>query len=268
MSRRLLNPPAGWAGVLGAGTVSGIGFTVSLLIATKALGGADREIATVGVLASIPVAAGLTSLVFLVTRRLPKPLRLRALYGDANIITDLSLPVDPERDHIRGPMDAPVTVVEYGDFECPYCGQAEPAVRALLADYGDVRYVWRHLPLSDVHPHAQAAAEAAQAAAEQGSFWDFHDLLFNHQNALRTQDLVGYAAELGLDTDRFEKDLSERTHAPRVADDVESADISSVSGTPTFFINGRRHYGAYDLDALKAAVRTARARAYQDQESR
>jgi protein-disulfide isomerase len=168
------------------------------------------------------------------------------------------VPVDPERDNIRGPVDAPVTVVEYGDFECPYCGQAEPVVRELLADFGDVRYVWRHLPLTDVHPHAQAAAEAAQAAAAQGAFWEMHDTLFQHQDALTTPDLVRYARDIGLDVEAFERDLRDRTGAERVAADLESADLSSVSGTPTFFINGRRHYGAYDIDALKTAVRSAR----------
>ena len=115
--------------------------------------------------------------------------------------------VDDERDHIRGPEDAPVTIVEYGDFECPYCGQAEPVIRELLAGFGDVRYVWRHLPLNDVHPHAQIAAEAAEAAARQGAFWELHDLLFDHQDALRPSDLVGYAGQLGLDTERFEEEL-------------------------------------------------------------
>src|SRR5207248_4191761 len=114
--------------------------------------------------------------------------------GTARVITDLAVPVDPERDHVRGPKKSPVTVVEYGDFECPYCGQAEPVVRELLADAGDVRYVWRHLPLNDVHPNAQSAAEAAEAAASQDAFWEMHDLLLDHQGALRPPDLAGYAA--------------------------------------------------------------------------
>jgi protein-disulfide isomerase len=155
-----------------------------------------------------------------------------------------------------------VTIVEYGDFECPYCGQAEPAVRALLADFGDVRYVWRHLPLTDVHPRAQMAAEASEAAAKQGAFWDMHDLLLSRQDALKPQDLVGYAAGLGLNAERFADDLRKHVGAARVAEDVDSADLSSVSGTPTFFINGKRHYGAYDIDTLSAAVKAARARAY------
>jgi protein-disulfide isomerase len=239
--------------------VSIAAFTVSLLIADMALDGETLEVATIAILTSVLLGALLTWIVFTITGRLPKTLRQRALYGSPNLITDLAVPVDPERDHIRGPVDAPVTVVEYGDFECPYCGQAEPVVRELLADFGDVRYVWRHLPLTDVHPHAQSAAEAAQAAASQGSFWEMHDTLFRHQDALTTPNLVQYAREIGLDVESFERDLRERAGAERVAADLESADLSSVSGTPTFFINGRRHYGAYDIDALKSAVRSARA---------
>jgi protein-disulfide isomerase len=195
------------------------------------------------------------------TALLPSRLRTRALLGTAESIVDLAAPVDPQRDHVRGPEDAPVTVVEYGDFECPYCGMAEPTIRELLAGRGDVRYVWRHLPLSDVHPEAQMAAEAAEAAAEQGAFWEMHDLLFRHQDALRPGELVRYAGELGLDVERFRDDLRRRTRAARVAEDVDSADLSGVSGTPTFFINGRRHYGAYDITTLTAAVTTARKRA-------
>jgi len=169
--------------------------------------------------------------------------------------------VDPERDHIRGPLYAPVTVVEYGDFECPFCGQAEPVLRELLRDFADVRYVWRHLPLTDVHLHAQLAAEASEAAAEQGAFWKMHDLLLDHQGALDVDDLIRYATQLGLDVEQFADDLRTRSRAGRVADDVDGADLSAVTGTPTFFINGRRHYGAYDIETLSTAVRAAGARA-------
>jgi protein-disulfide isomerase len=186
-------------------------------------------------------------------------MRIRALLGTATAIVDLAAPVDPRRDHIRGPKTARVTVVEYGDFECPYCGRAEPAIRQLLADFGDVRYVWRHLPLTDVHPHAQLAAEAAEAAAAQGAFWEMHDTLLRHQDALRPADLVRYAAQLGLNSERFARDLRLHAFASRVAEDVDTADLGTVSGTPTFFINGQRHHGAYDLAALSRAVRTARA---------
>ena len=203
----------------------------------------------------------LTWIVFRVTALLPKGLRLRLLLGAAESIVDLAVPVDPRRDHIRGPAKAPVTIVEYGDFECPFCGQAEPAIRDLLADYGDVRYVWRHLPLTDVHPHAQLAAEGAEAAARQGKFWEMHDQLLGHQGALTAEDLVGYASDLGLDAGRFADDLARHAGAARIDEDVDSADLSDVSGTPTFFINGRRHHGAYDLGSLADAVRAARARA-------
>ena len=122
-----------------------------------------------------------------------------------------------------------------------------------------MRYVWRHLPLTDVHPHAQLAAEAAEAAAAQDTFWEMHDVLLRHQDALRPADLIRYATELRLDTERFVRDLRDHAYASRVAEDVDTADLGSVSGTPTFFINGQRHYGAYDIDSLKDAVRTARA---------
>ncbi len=190
LSRGRLRPPVGWASIIGAGTIAGIGFTVSLLIASLAFTGPELAEAKVGVLAAAVCAAILTSIVFRVTGLLPKRARIRALFGTSQVIVDLAVPVDPDRDHIRGPMSAPVTVVEYGDFECPYCGRAEPAVRALLADFGDVRYVWRHLPLTDVHPHAQLAAEASEAAGEQDSFWEMHDLLLDHQDALKPADLM------------------------------------------------------------------------------
>ncbi len=121
--------------------------------------------------------------------------------------------------------------------------------------------MWRNLPLNDVHPHAQLAAEAAEAAGAQGAFWPMHDLLLDHQRALRAPDLIRYAEGLGLDADRFAEDLRRHAGAGRVAEDVDGADLSGVSGTPTFFVNGRRHHGAYDLDTLSAAVRAARARA-------
>jgi Na+/H+ antiporter NhaA len=261
LSRGRLRPPVGWVAVAGGGTIAGIGFTVSLLIATFAFHGTDLEEAKLGVLTAALGASTVTWLLFRATSLLPRRTRVRALLGTAQPLTDLYLDVDPERDHIRGPDDAPVTLVEYGDFECPYCGQAEAVVRELLRDFADVRYVWRHLPLNDVHPRAQLAAEASEAAAAQGSFWEMHGLLFDHQDALAPRDLLGYAERLGLDIERFTDDLHEHTGAARVADDVDSADLSGVSGTPTFFVNGRRHYGAYDMATLSTAVRAAGARA-------
>ncbi len=261
LSHGRVRPSVGWGAVAGAGTVAGIGFTVSLLIASLALKGDVLAEAKLGILSAVVASAVLTWVVFRLVNMLPVRTRLRALLGTAEVITDLAMPVDPDRDHIRGPEESMVTVVEYGDFECPYCGLAEPAVRELLRDYGEVRYVWRHLPLTDVHPNAQLAAEAAEAGGKQGAFWEMHDLLLEHQDALHPRDLVGYAASLGLDTGRFATDLRKHAGLARVSEDVESADLANVSGTPTFFINGKRHYGAYDIETLKKAVKLAKARA-------
>jgi Na+/H+ antiporter NhaA len=262
LSHGRVRPSVGWGAVAGAGTVAGIGFTVSLLIASLALKGDTLAEAKLGILSAAVAASVLTWIVFQVVNRLPVRTRLRALLGTAEVITDLAVPVDPDRDHIRGPEESMVTMVEYGDFECPYCGMAEPAVRELLRDYGEVRYVWRHLPLNDVHPNAQLAAEAAEAAGKQGAFWEMHDLLLDHQDALQPRDLIGYADSLGLDTRRFAADLRKHAGMAHVTEDLESADLSSVSGTPTFFINGKRHYGAYDIETLKKAVKLAKARAF------
>jgi Na+/H+ antiporter NhaA len=261
VSRGRIHPPVGWGALAGGGAAAGVGFTISLLIASRAFSGQDLENAKVGVLSAALSATFLSWAIFKGIDLLPGNRRLRALLGDSDEIVDLAVPVDEELDHIRGPRDAPVTLVEYGDFECPYCGQAEPIVRDLLADYGDVRYVWRHLPLTDVHPHAQLAAEASEAAGAQGKFWEMHDLLLEHQDALRPKDLVRYAEELGLDAESFKDDLRAHKWGWRVARDVESAELSGVSGTPTFFVNGRRHEGAYDEASLANAVRTAKARA-------
>ena len=261
LSRGRLHPPVGWASLAGGGAIAGIGFTVSLLIASLAFHGQDLAEAKVGVLSAALCASVATWLVFRVTVLLPRALRLRALIGTGEPLVDLAVPFDSARDHVRGPVDAPVTLLEYGDFECPYCGMAEPVVRELLQGTGDVRYVWRHLPLNDVHVNAQLAAEAAEAAAAQGKFWEMYDLLLANQDHLHAADLVGYAEQIGLDVDRFAEDLENHVGAARVAEDVDGADLSTVSGTPTFFVNGRRHYGAYDIDTLKRAVRGARARA-------
>jgi Na+/H+ antiporter NhaA len=261
LSRGRLQPPVGWAAVAGGGTIAGIGFTVSLLVATLAFHGTQLDEAKLGILSAALGASLVTWLLFRATERLPRRLRIRALLGTADQLTDLYIDVDPERDHIRGPNEALVTVVEYGDFECPYCGQAEPVVRELLGDFADVRYVWRHLPLNDVHVNAQLAAEASESAADQGAFWKMHDFLLDHQDALRPDDLVAYALELELDVERFSEELRVHGGAARIAEDVDSADLSGVSGTPTFFINGQRHYGAYDIATLSAAVRAAGARA-------
>jgi Na+/H+ antiporter NhaA len=261
ISRGRLRPPVGWGAVAGAGAVAGIGFTVSLLIASLALQGTELAEAKLGILSAALCASGLTWVIFRQVNQLPIRRRLRALLGTAEVITDLMVPVDPGRDHVRGPEKSLVTVVEYGDFECPFCGQAEPAVRKLLRDFGDVRYVWRHLPLNDVHPHAQLASEAAEAASRQGAFWEMHDLLYDHQDALSARDLIGYAGSLGLSTGEFGSDLRKHTGMAHISEDVDSADLSGVLGTPTFFINGKRHYGAYDIESLSKAVKLAMARA-------
>src|SRR5436190_7176688 len=261
LTRGRLRPPVGWVSVLGVGNLAGIGFTVSLLIASRAFSGTDLRDATLGILTAALVSAVLGFLVFVITSRMPKPVRARLLLGRSEVLVDLTDPVDLDRDHVRGPVDAPVTLVEYGDFECPYCGQAEPVVRELLRDFGDLRYVWRHLPLHDVHPHAQLAAEAAEAADAQGRFWEMHDLLFDHQGDLSVKDLMRYAGELGLDVERFADDLRGHAYRERVLNDVEGADVSGATGTPSFFVNGQRHIGAFDLDTLTRAVRAARARA-------
>jgi Na+/H+ antiporter NhaA len=261
LSRGRLHPPIGWASVGGGGAVAGIGFTVSLLIAALAFEGADLDRAKTGILAAALVSAVLSFATFRLVEMLPPMARARALLGTSQTIVDLADPVDPARDHIRGPAEAAVTLVEYGDLECPYCNQAEPVIRELLTDFGDLRYVWRHLPLDDVHPHARLAAEATEAAGAQGKFWEMHDLLFEHQDALRKADLVRYATELGLDVDRFVDELRQRVHASRVDGDVDGADLSGVSGTPSFFVNGRRHHGAFDLVSLTAAVKAAKVTA-------
>jgi Na+/H+ antiporter NhaA len=262
VTKRRLTPPVGWGAVLGVGTVAGIGFTVALLVVSRAFSGMELAESKLGILSGAIISALLTWVVFRGLNKLSPRTRLRALLGTASTVTDLAVPVDPDRDHIRGPKKgALVTLVEYGDFECPYCGQAEPAVRGVIREMGELRFVFRHLPLTDVHPHAQLAAEAAEAADQQGAFWEMHDMLMDHQGALTFRDVVGYATSIGLDTDKFSEDLRNHAGAGRVAEDVDSADLATVSGTPTFFINGNRHYGAYDLAALKEAVHTAKARA-------
>src|SRR4051794_5332006 len=251
-----------WPGLIGAGSAAGIGFTVSILISTLAFSGERLDQAKLGVLAAAILSAGLSWVVFRIIRRLPPPVRARQLLNTAGDLVDLAEDVNPERDHIRGSEEAPVTLLEYGDYECPYCGQAEQVIRELLESHGsDVRYVWRQLPLNDVHGHAQMAAEAAEAAGAQGAFWEMHDNLLDHQGELEPGDLDRYAREIGIDVDRMHDELRRREHAAHVAEDVASADASDVAGTPTFFINGRRHQGSYDIETLTDAVKRAGRRA-------
>jgi Na+/H+ antiporter NhaA len=251
-----------WPALASTAAAAGVGFTLSLLIADRSLTGKLLDEAKVGVLATVVLSPLLTWLGLRVIRLLPRSVRQRQLGETAEQIVDLFDDVDPERDHIRGNPDATVTLLEYGDFECPYCGRAEATIRELMEGQSDdLSYVWRHLPLSDVHPNAQMAAEAAEAAGRQGAFWDMYDLLLTHQDELAPRDLRRYAEQLDLDVDQFVEDLRQRRHAARVSEDVASADASGVSGTPTFFVNGRRHQGVYDVDTLRRVVNAARARA-------
>ena len=172
---------------------------------------------------------------------------------------DLSLPVGA-RDHAQGPTGASVTLVEYGDYECPHCGRAYPIIKKVQAHFGErIRFVFRNFPITTVHPHAQHAAEAAEAASSQGHFWEMHDALFEHQNALDDRHLGEYADGVGLDRARFDRELKDGTHAQRVREDFMSGVRSGVNGTPTFFINGRRYDDSWDaatlIDALQGALK-------------
>jgi len=241
--------------VVGGAALSGIGFTVSLLIAGLAFTTpALRDRATVGVLISAVLAMAMGSLIFWLAA---------VLHGErtASLPMVLDRPVDTARDHILGEIDAPLTLVEYGDFECPFCGKATGVVRELRERFGDeLRYVFRHLPLTDVHPHAEPSARAAEAAGAQGRFWEMHDLLFVHQEELTFEDLVGYAGELGLDVEDFVRDMEEDRLAERVREDVVSAEASGARGTPTFFVGEDRHVGPYDTETLAAELEASRHR--------
>lgn len=235
--------------VVGGAALSGIGFTISLLVVGLAFEDPQvRDDAAIGVLAAGVLATGLGALAF----------RLAAvLLGErsADLPRELAEEVDPERDHIRGPVDARVTLVEYLDFECPFCAKATGVAKELRLHFGDdLRHVVRHLPLPDVHPHAALAAVAAEAAARQGRFWEMHDLLFTRQDRLGREHLVGYAGELGMDVDAFVADLDDPTVADRVREDVLSAEAGGARGTPTFFVGGLRHEGPHDAASLIAAL--------------
>ena len=248
-------PPqgVGFGHLLAGGALSGIGFTVALLIIGLAFDDdALRDEATVGVLLSVVLASALGWLLF----------RLAAVLfeqRDAALPRHLSDPVDPEVDHVRGPQDAPLTLVEYLDYECPFCARVT-GVAAEVRDYfGDrLRYVVRHLPLQ-VHPHAELTAMAVEAAARQGRFWELHRLLFDHQDELELEDLAGYATELGLDVEQFLRDLGDERLAQRVRRDELSAEASGVRGTPTFFVGDLRHEGPHDARSLIAALERSAA---------
>ena len=168
--------------------------------------------------------------------------------------TDLTLPISG-RDHIRGAENAPATLLEYGDYECPHCGAAYPIVEALRKSLEDtLRFAYRHFPLTQVHPHAQLAAEAAEAAGAQGKFWDMHNMLYTHQEGLGPGDLMVYANAIGLDMQRFRRDLETHAHLDRVQEDFMSGVRSGVNGTPTFFINGLRYNGPRDFATMLAVI--------------
>ena len=172
-------------------------------------------------------------------------------------MSKLTIPVRRE-DHILGPMNAPVTLVEYGDFECPYCGQAHSVIKQILGEMvSELRFVFRHFPLAQIHPHAETAALAAEAAGAQGRFWEMHDILFENQIALEEEDLLQYAEALNLDTTEFSEALATGKHLPRIKQDFMGGVRSGVNGTPTFFVNGKRHDGSYAYPELMRALREA-----------
>jgi Na+/H+ antiporter NhaA len=243
----------GFGHVFGGAAVSGIGFTVSLLIAGLAFDDATlRDQAIVGVLLAAVLATALGWAAF----RAAAVLRGQT---DADLPRFLDRPVDPHTDHVRGPLDAPLTLVEYGDFECPFCARATGVAHELRDRFGDqLRYVFRHLPLVDVHPHAELAARAAVAASHQGRFWELHDLLFAHHDELELEDLAGYAAQIGLDVEAFLRDLESEETAARLRADVASAEASGARGTPTVFIGEARHTGPHDTETLARALEASR----------
>jgi Na+/H+ antiporter NhaA len=253
-----LRPPVTWLQLASGGVVTGTGLTVSLLVASLAFEGSRLEEAKVGILAATLSAATLSWVLFRLLERSPHELTRRLQGRTAAPIVDLAIPVDSLRDHVRGPEDARVTVVAYGDFECPICATAAPVIRELLRVFDeDLCFVFRHLPIVEVHEHARMYAEVAEAVGAQGAFWQVHDLLFARHRQLELVELKKYAEELGLDGDRVVHEVEHHVHASRIEEDIESADLSGVSGTPTFFVNGYRHNGAYDFATLAAVVGAA-----------
>ena len=234
--------------VLGAATLAGIGFTVSLFITELAFEDeALRDEAKAGVLVASILAAALGWLAFRIAGR--------GADGGALDRTLLDPPVDRAHDHIRGREDAPLSLVEYGDVECPFCASATGVVADLREHYGDrLQYVFRHLPVDEQHPNARLGAEALEAAGAQGRFWEMYDRLFAEPERLEVDDLVGHAQALGMDAERFLEALRDGVHRAAIDADVESAERSGVSGTPTFFVNGERHIGPHDARALAEAL--------------
>ena len=239
----VLAPGLTFGRVAGGAALSGIGFTISLFIIDLAIPDPVlQDEARVGVLAATVIAFVLGWAVFRIVDKVQPPSRMSLV---------LARPVDPKRDHIKGPIDAPMSLVEYGDFECPFCSRATGSIDEVRAHFGnDLQYVWRHLPLTKVHPHATLAARASEAAALQGKFFDMAPIMFAHQNALELDDLLAYAVSLDLDIDRFEEDMRSSDVINRVRDDVIDAELMDVHSTPTFFVGGKRHFGPYDAATL------------------
>jgi protein-disulfide isomerase len=240
--------------IAGGAALCGIGFTISLFIVDLAIDdAAAQNEARVGVLAASVIAFILGTIVFRVSD---------ALRPDDDGGQTLARPVDPRRDHVFGAEDAPYTIVEYADFQCPFCLKATGSIQEVHGILGDqLRYVWRHAPLTQAHPNALAGAEASEAAALQGKFFEFERGLFADQENQRPSDIVRLARDLGLDVERFERDLTSPEVTGRVRDDMLDAEAMGITATPTLFINGRRHTGPYDAQSLIRALQQSEATA-------
>jgi Na+/H+ antiporter NhaA len=238
--------------IAGGAALSGIGFTISLFLVPIAITDSEsQDIARVAVLAASVVAFGFGWALLVIGDRISPPVAVGLKLARA---------VDPERDHVKGRMDAPFEIVEYGDFECPFCSRATGSVDAVREHFGDrIRWVWRHLPLEHVHPHAVDAAKAAEAAGKQGQFFQMSGKLFTHQKNLERDDLFRYAEMLGLDPDRFADDFGSAKVARHIRDDQLDAEVMDLNSTPTFFLNGVRHKGPYDSASLIAALENGAA---------
>jgi Na+/H+ antiporter NhaA len=250
-----LAPGLGLQRIAGGAALSGIGFTIALFLVPIAIPDEEtQDLARVGILAASVLAFALGWTILAVGDRIRPPMAVGA---------KLNRPVDPARDHIKGPVDAEFTIVEYGDFECPYCGRATGSIDEVFAYFGTrLRWVWRHLPLDQPHPHAQQAAQAYEAAARQGRFLEMSRKLFGHQLDLETEDLFRYAEELGLDADRFAEDFRSPQTLRRIQDDRLDAELMDLHSTPTFFIGDKRHVGPWDsANLIRALEAHAAARA-------
>jgi Na+/H+ antiporter NhaA len=236
--------------ILGGAALCGIGFTISLFIVDLAIDDpAVQNQARVGVLAASVIAFVLATVIFRMSD---------AAHAPTEAGRTLQRPVDPARDHVFGPNDAPYTIVEYGDFQCGFCLKATGSVEEVHREFGDrLRYVWRHAPLTRFHPNALAAAEASEAAARQGRFFEFERSLFADQDHQLPTDIIRRARDLGLDVERFEADLTTAAVTARVRDDMLDAEAMDITAVPTFFINGRRHTGPFDAKTLIRALEQA-----------